>query len=104
MPDPKLRLQIKFPASMETATEFARAIVEVAELDNAMIRYGQAVKGDLCNVWGFYIEGRTAEKNTIENTIGRLMTDTLKMAQFELKDGSHIMPSSQPKDVWHVSF
>jgi hypothetical protein len=98
MSAPKLRLQVKFPASMSEATEFARAIVEAAGMNDAMIRYGQVEKGNLREVWGFYIEGKAVADNTIKT----LMDGALKSAQFELKSTSQIMPTAQPKDVWHV--
>jgi hypothetical protein len=95
----KLRLQIQFPASMAEATEFARTIVEAAGLDDAMIRYGQIARGNLRDVWGFYIEGRTDDYTAIQS----LMTGALKSAKFELKPMSQIMPTVQPKNVWHIS-
>ena len=98
----KLRLQVKFPGTVDAAATFAHHIIEAAGLENALVRYGQVTKGNLSNVWGFYIEGKLSDDSAI-STVRGLMHGTLRAAQFELRDGSHIMPSAQPKDVWHVS-
>lgn len=98
----KLRLQVSFPGTMDAAMTLAHNIVEAAGLENALVRYGQVVKGNLSNVWGFYIEGRPSG-DCARTAVNQLMKGALCSAEFQLRDGSPIMPSAQPKDVWHVS-
>lgn len=99
----KLRLQIDFNTSLNHAAEMARQIAEAAGLGDVMVRFGQAAKGNLEDVYGFYLEGQTA-LGQMQNTVQSLMSGCLKSAGFELRDTSSIVPMIVPKDVWHVRF